>query len=201
MMHDNIFNLEASIVSTIMFYVAQAFSFLSAIAVIIGMQCKSMKTILLWQSLGNLAVAISYFLLGGISGGLICLFAVGQGVVIYFYNKRGRKPHTAVLVLFIVISIICSAITAYYSSQRSFADIFSAVGAILYTLSIAQQRPAASRLIYLFNPLCWMCYDVFTKAIVSFIVHLVVFIATGVGIVRVDILGKKKAETPTEANI
>ena len=181
-----------------MFYIAQAFSFLSAIAVIIGMQCKSMKTILFWQSLGNLAVALGYFLLGGISGGLICLFAVGQGLVMYFYNKQGRKPHTSVLVLFIVISIVCSAVTAYFS--RSFAEIFSAVGAILYTLSIAQQRPAASRLIYLFNPVCWMCYDVFTKAIVSFIVHLVVFVATGIGIVRVDLLGKKKAETPEQAN-
>ena len=101
------------------FYIAQAFSFLSAFAIIIGMQCKSMKAILFWQSLGNLAVSLGYFFLGGISGGLI----------------------------------------------------------------------------YLFNPLCWMCYDVFTKAIVSFIVHLVVFISTGVGIVRVDLLGKKKAAT------
>ena len=180
------------------FIIAQGFSFLSAVAVIIGMQCKNMKMILLWQSLGNLAVALGYFLLGGISGGLICMFAVGQGVVMYLYNQKGRKPHTAVLVGFIVVSIACSAVTAYFS--RSFAEIFSAVGALLYTLSIAQQRPAASRLIYLFNPMCWMCYDVFTKAIVSFIVHLVVFAATLVGIIRVDLLGKKKANTPEEAN-
>ena len=175
------------------FYIAQAFSFLSAFAIIIGMQCKSMKAILFWQSLGNLAVSLGYFFLGGISGGLICLFAVGQGGVMYLYNKQGKKPHAAVLALFIAISVVCSAVTAYFS--RSFAEIFSAVGALLYTLSIAQQRPAASRLIYLFNPLCWMCYDVFTKAIVSFIVHLVVFISTGVGIVRVDLLGKKKDAT------
>lgn len=174
------------------FIIAQGFSFLSAIAVIIGMQCKNMKMILLWQSLGNLAVALGYFLLGGISGGLICLFAVGQGAVMYLYNKKGRKPHVAVLALFIAISIACSVITAY--STRSIAEIFSATGAILYTLSIAQQRPAASRAIYLFNPVCWMCYDVFTKAIVSFIIHLVVFVATLVGMIRVDILGKKKAK-------
>ena len=180
------------------FIIAQAFSFLSAVAVIIGMQCKNMKMILLWQSLGNLAVALGYFLLGGVSGGLICLFAVAQGAVMYLYNQKGRKPHTAVLVGFIVVSIACSAITAY--STRSIAEIFSAAGALLYTLSIAQQRPAASRLIYLFNPVCWMCYDVFTKAIVSFIVHLSVFIATGIGIIRVDILGKKKADTPEQAN-
>lgn len=172
------------------FILGQVLSFLSAMAVILGMQCKSMKMILFWQAAGNLVIAISYFLLGGISGGLICLFGVLQCVIMFLYNKKDRKPHTVVLVGFILFSVVCSAVTGYLS--RSFAEIFSAVGAVLGTFSSAQKRPAVCRLIFLFNPLCWICYDVFTKAYVSLAMHLAIFIFTGIGIVRVDILGKKK---------
>ena len=172
------------------FILGQTLSFLSAIAIILGMQCKSMKAILFWQSAGNLIIAISYFLLGGISGGLICLFGVLQCVIMFFYNKKELRPHATVLVGFILFSVVCSAVTGYFS--RSFAEIFSAVGSVLYTFSIAQKRPAISRLIYLFNPLCWMCYDVFTKAYVSLAVHFAIFIFTGIGILRLDMMGKKK---------
>ena len=174
-----------------LFYIAQIFSFLSAVAAVVAMQCKSMRAILVWQALGNFIIALSYFFLGGISGGLICLFAVGQGAVMYLYNKNKIKPHAAVRIGFILVSAACSAVTGYFS--RSFAEIFSAVGAILYTISIAQQKPAVSRLIFFFNPICWMCYDIFTQAYVSFFVHLAILISTAVGIVRMDIPGKKKA--------
>ncbi len=111
----------------------------------------------------------------------------------FFYNKKELRPHAAVLVGFILFSVVCSAVTGYFS--RSFAEIFSAVGSVLYTFSIAQKRPAISRLIYLFNPLCWMCYDIFTKAYVSLAVHLAIFIFTGIGIIRLDLLKKSKKST------
>ena len=183
-------------------YIAQV---ASALAIVVGMQCKGMKALLFWQSMGNLTVALGYCLIGEFSGGLICLFAVGQGAVMYLYNKKGRKPHAAVLAAFIAVSLTSSAITAYLAPEFSttvlFAAIFSAAGASLYTLSIAQSRANVSRLIYLFNPICWILYDALAlpETLVIFLVHIGILISTAVGIVRVDILGKKNKSEEIKA--
>ena len=109
------------------------------------------------------------------------------------------------LAAFIAVSVISSTVTACLAPALSLtvvlAAVLSAAGAILYTLSIAQSRPAASRLIYLFNPICWICYDALAlpETLVIFLVHIGILISTAVGIVRVDILGKKKQGKEIEA--
>lgn len=168
------------------FYIAQGISVLTTLLSIFTMQLKSMKKILIGQTLVNLLVAVSYFLLGGLSGAGICFIAIFQGIVMFFYNTKEKKPHLWVILGFIALYVACSAV--YF---KSFSDLFPAIAAVCFAMSIVQQKPAASRLWYLPNPILWIVYDIILLAYGNLIMHIIVFIGTLLGIIRLDLKKKK----------
>lgn len=163
------------------FYLAQGISVLTGIVAVVMMQFKDMRKILIGQILANLLTASTYFLLGGFSGAGICLIAIVQTVTMFLYNLKNRPPHRAVSVLFILLYLACSAF--YYKSP---VDLFSAMAAICYAFSVVQTKSSLSRLWYLFNPLCWLIYDLFTRAYGNLILHVVIFSSTLIAIFRND---------------
>ena len=171
------------------FFIAQGISVLNGVVAVTMMQFKSMKKILVCQIISNLLTALTYILLGGLSGAGICLIAIVQSVLMFVYNVKKIPPHRVVIVGFILLYIGCSAF--YYKSP---VDIFSALAAVCYAFSIVQTKSSASRFWYLFNPVFWMIYDFFTQAYGNFILHLVVFVSTVIAILRNDVKGKKKAD-------
>ncbi len=168
------------------FYIAQGISILTGIVAVTMMQFKDMKKILAGQILANLLTASTYLLLGGLSGAGICIIAIVQTVTMFVYSIKRIPPHKSVVAVFVLLYIGCSVL--YY---KSFIDIFSALAAITYAMSVVQTKPALSRLWYVFNPLCWLIYDIYTKAYGNFILHVVVFSSTLFAIIRNDI--KRKA--------
>ena len=177
------------------FYIAQGISILTAITAVIAMRLKNMKGILIGQILANLFTASTYFLLGGFSGAGICLLAIVQGVVMFFYNKNGKKTHNAVIVGFILLYIACSVI--YY---EHIIDVCSALAAICYAMSIAQATAKDSRLWYVFNPLLWVIYDIYTRAYANLVMHAAIFCSTALFLIRNDgIFRKKPQENPVSA--
>ena len=163
------------------FYLAQGISVLTGIVAVVMMQFKDMRKILIGQILANLLTASTYFLLGGFSGAGICLIAIVQTVTMFLYNLKNRPPHRAVSDLFILLYLACSAF--YYKSP---VDLFSAMAAICYAFSVVQTKSSLSRLWYLFNPLCWLIYDLFTRAYGNLILHVVIFSSTLIAIFRND---------------
>lgn len=151
------------------FYIAQAVSVITALSAIISLQCKSMRGILLWQIMANLSTAASYALLGGFSGAGICIIAIVQTVVMFFYSVKGEKCHLAVIILFAALYVACSV---YYFT--SLFDLFSLCAALCFALSVAQERPMRMRLWSAGSMAFWIIYDLFTKAYGSLIVHIMV---------------------------
>ena len=168
------------------FYIAQTISVLTAISAVIMMQFKNIKGILAGQIITNLLSATTYFLLGGLSGAGVCLVAIVQSVVMFCYSLNAHKPHLAVSITFIVAYLGCSVL--YYQSP---IDVLSAVAAVCFAISIVQTKSSTSRLWYLFNPLLWIVYDIFTSAYVNIVVHFAVFVSTLIAIVRLDVLKAK----------
>lgn len=170
------------------FYIAQGISVLTALTAVITMQLKKMEWILIGQILANLLTAATYFLLGGASGAGLCILAIVHTIVMYIFNRNKLRPHWTVGIAFIALYI---GYSAYYF--KSMVDCLSALGAISYALSVMQEKPAASRLIYVFNPIFWMIYDIFTFAYANLIMHFIVFLSTLIAMIRVDhIFSKKK---------
>ena len=169
------------------FYIAQGISILIGAVAVVMMQFTSMKKILVGQIVANLLTALSYVLLGGLSGAGICIIAILQSVTMFLYNIKGKVPHKAVIAGFVALYVGCSA---YY--YHSFVDLFSGASAICYAFSVVQTKPALSRLWYLFNPLFWLVYDIYTRAYGNFIIHLVIFVSTLFAILRNDVKRKEK---------
>ena len=167
------------------FYLAQGVSILTGIVAVVMMQFTSMKKILIGQIVANLLTALSYVLLGGLSGAGICIIAILQSVTMFFFNIKGITPHKAVIAGFVLLYLGCSA---YY--YQSFIDLFSGASAICYAFSVVQTKPALSRLWYLFNPLVWLVYDIYTRAYGNFVIHLVIFVSTLFAILRNDVKRK-----------
>ena len=172
------------------FYIAQGISVLTALTAIVGMQMKNMKAILLSQILANLFTASTYFLLNAFSGAGICLVAIVQAVVMFFYNRKNKPPHLAIIILFVLAYISCSVI--YY---ERFIDVFSALAAVCYALSITQTNPKFARLWYVFNPLFWVIYDLYARAYGNLIMHASIFVTTAFALIRVDGIFKKQPQT------
>ena len=172
------------------FYIAQGISVLTALTAIVGMQMKNMKAILLSQILANLFTASTYFLLNAFSGAGICLVAIVQAVVMFFYNRKNKGPHIEVILLFVFAYIVCSM--KYYNQ---FTDVFSALAAVCYAMSITQTNPKFARLWYVFNPLFWVIYDLYARAYGNLIMHASIFVTTAFALIRVDGLFKKQPKT------
>ena len=173
------------------FYIAQGISILTAGIAVFMMQLKQLKFILLCQLAVNLLTALSYILLGGLSGGGVCLIAIVQSLVMFFYNQAGKKPQWWVLAIFIAAYVACSVL-----NYQSFIDIFPAIAAVCFAVSIAMSTPFLSRVWYVFNPLAWIVYDVAKLAYGNLLIHAVVFISTLVALIRIDGIfrGRKKEE-------
>ena len=144
------------------FYIAQGISVLNGIVAVLSMQFKDMKKVLIAQIIANLLTALTFFLLGGISGAGICIIAIFQTVAMFIYNIKKVTPHRWVIAGFIALYAACSAL--YYKSP---VDLLSAAAAITYAFSVVQTKSAYARLWYVFNPLFWLVYDVFTGAYVN----------------------------------
>ncbi len=163
------------------FYIAQGISVITAIIAILSVQLKNMKGILVTQLIGNSMAASTYFLLGGFTGAGVSIIAVVQTVVMYFYNVKDKKPHLAVTLAFIAAYILNAALTF-----SSIFDIFPAIAAVCFALAVAQTKPVAFRFFSIWNPLCWIVYDVYAKAPVNLLTHMGVLISVLVACVRLD---------------
>jgi hypothetical protein len=175
------------------YYIAQGISVATAVIAILSVQLKNMKGILVTQLIGNFLASSTYFLLGGFTGAGVSIIAVVQTVIMYLYNVKDKKPHVAVTVAFISAYVLNAALT--YSSAF---DILPAVAAVCYALSVVQTKPMAFRFFNIWNPLCWIFYDVYKGAHVNFLTHLGIFISVVIACVRLDgffgLLNKKQKQ-------
>ena len=165
----------------IVFYIAQGISVITAAIAILSAQLKNMKGILITQIIGNSLAASTYFLLGGFSGAGISIIAVLQTVVMYFYNVKDKKPHIPVTVAFILAYLVNAAFTF-----GSIFDIFPAIAAVCFALAVAQTKSMNYRFFSIWNPLCWMVYDVYAQAYGNLLMHLGIFISVIIACIRLD---------------
>ena len=175
------------------FWIAQGISFITAFAAIFALQLKSMRAILICQIAANLLSSSTYLLLGGISGAGVGLIAAVQAIIIFFLKQKKIEPRFWMSLVFIAMFV------GYMLwSYKSPVDLLPMGAAVFYSLSISQKKPFLYRIYGTVNPTFWLVYDVFTLAIVSFLMHAGILISGIVGIIRLDILGRKKAKASEE---
>ena len=169
------------------FWIAQSISVITALIAILSLQLKNMKAILACQISANTLAGLTYVLLGGLSGAGVSIIAVIQAIVMYVLKVKNVNPHFTVTLAFI------AAFAAYSIwSYTSPLDLLPMGAAIFYSLSIAQKNPRRFRAFGTINPTFWLAYDIYTLALVNFLMHLGIFISGVVGVIRLDVIGRKK---------
>ena len=164
------------------FILAQVISILTTVTAVLSMQFKGIKPILLCQILSNLFCATTFILLGAYSGCVICLVAIVQCLIVFAYDTKKVKPHRVVIFLFILLYIAVSAVLF-----QSFADVFSAMGAVFFAVGMVQRTSSATRRWYFANPICWIVYDLFSGAYGNILTHGIIFVSTLLAIIRLDL--------------
>lgn len=175
------------------FWIAQSISVVTTIIAILCMQLKKMNIILIFQIAANALAGMTYFFLDGKSGLGISILAVVQTVVMYFYDKKEKTPHWAVTLAFCA-SYVGYSLIVY---QNAF-DLLPAAAAVFFALSVAQKKPSAYRIFAAINPIFWIAYDIPTHAYVYIFMHSGIFISAILGIIRFDVIGRKKDTTKEE---
>ena len=141
-----------------------------------------MRTILIFNFLGNLLVAISYLLISGFSGAAICFVACFQVVVNYGFDVKGKKVPTYWIIIHTILFLAVNILTF-----GNWYDVFSLVAAMLFVLSVAQNDAKYYRILYVSNSMLWIFYDFLAKAYGNLFTHIVLFIATTFAIFLRDV--------------
>ena len=176
----------------IAFFAAQGISVLTGVLAIAMMQFKNMKLILMFQIIVNTTALTNYFLLGGDTGVFVSVLAIVQSVVMYLYNRNGKRPHVAVIVLFILAYGACSAYNI--AVTRSAMELLPACAAICFSVSLVQEKPSVFRIWGALNPSCWLGYDLYTSSYVMFCVHLGILTSSVSAMIRLDGFMRRKKE-------
>jgi len=167
------------------FIISQILGMIVSVAAIASMQMKGVVPVLVCQLVCNTLGAVSYILVGGLSGCGIYFVALLQ-TIIYFVIRQKEKNAPAYLAIIFVFAFLSCSVTTYQSPY----DIFSAVAAVTCALALSQEKASAYRLFMLANGLIWVVYDVSVGAYTMIISHAVTAVSALVGIVRLD-MGRK----------
>ena len=158
-------------------YVIAIFTTIFAVG---GMQFRNMRIIIISQLLSNVLLALQCILGGTASAGGIVFLAIGQTVVSFIFNAKGKRfPFALTLVFmagFTAITVIC------FSTPF---DILTMVAAWFFALSIVQEHSHICRFYALVNTLLWLVYDFFImpSGIVN---HSIIAILILISIIRLD---------------
>lgn len=170
-----------------MFVFSQICGLIVSLAAILSMQLKNIRWILVCLLICNGVGALSYILLGGLSGCGIYLVALLQAVIYYFFRVKDKKAPIVLSAVFLVAFLVCS-LTTY----KSPVDLISALAALTCALSLMQEKPSLYRVFMLFNGAIWMIYDISVGAYTMVISHIATTLSAGIGIVRLDLKKNNK---------
>ena len=157
---------------------------LSSIATVLGLIepfNKKMKTILIFNFIGNLLVGVSYLLDKSFSGAAICTVACTQVFINYNFDKKEKKVPIWLLGIYAVafLGVNMIAFAHWY-------DVLSLLAALVFVISVAQSDAKYYRIFYMTNSLLWIGYDFLSKSYGNLSTHIILFISTMTAIIIRD---------------
>lgn len=167
------------------FFIAQAFGIVACVFSVISMLSKNITGALIYQMLANIAIAINFALVDGISGGVVCIIGTVQTLVMFLMRKREIEPKNWLLFVFLAAYIIASVIMF-----AKWFDILSAVAAVTFAVAVFQKNTSAYRAIMLVNSCLWIVFDFCAGAYTAIITHGIILVSIIVGMIGID--SKKK---------
>lgn len=165
----------------LIFIIAQGFGIVACIFSVISMLSKNITGALIFQMLGNIAIAINFGMVDGISGAVVCIIGTIQTLVMFLMRKKEIEPKGWLIGLFL-IAYITAAVVMY----SKWFDVLSGIAAVTFAVAVAQKKTSNYRMIMLVNSCLWIVFDFCAGAYTAIITHGIILASIIVGMIGLD---------------
>lgn len=146
------------------YYIAQILGILVTIGVIVNLQLKKKKQMLILSIIINLMSAANILLLDGFNSGVtVCLVAVIQLFVSLWHERKNTDVSLAEKIIFLVLYVMGGVLG--YNNPLDLLSIFAAV---FYMLAFFQKKEQNIRLMLLVNLSTWTVYHTIIRSTAVF---------------------------------
>jgi hypothetical protein len=173
-------------------YIAQAFGILALIAMVLSYQQRTRSRLLAFQIAANLLLASNYYLVGAITGCVMCLISVARSFV---FSKSDTSWGKSRLWFygFMLISLVAGIAT-----WGGFTSMFALAATLVLTVALYSQDPKRMRLLLLPCPALYIVYNYTNHSLGGMGSDLFCFISAVIAVWRFDIRKTDKAEGRVE---
>ena len=171
------------------YYIAQILGILVTIGVIVNLQLKKKKQMLILSIIINLMSAANILLLDGFNSGVtVCLVAVLQLFVSLWHEHKNTDVSLAEKIIFLVLYVLGGVLG--YNNPLDLLSIFAAV---FYMLAFFQKKEQNIRLMLLVNLSTWTVYHTILRSTAVF-AQVAGLISSLIALYRYRNKGKKKED-------
>lgn len=168
-----------------MMLVGEIVGYIAIVASVLIYQQKTRKNLLISKAVTDVLWIIHYFLMGGYTGAAVTCVALVREVV-FFRSDWRNKNSKLILVVFLCISAVCTALT-----WDGVFSIFAMLCSMLSIVSFWIGEPKVSRIMAFPISGCMLIYGVANGSVAVLINEVLVMISSVIGILQHD--RKKKA--------
>ena len=169
--------------------IAQLLGFLGTVIIVIGMQQKKYKHIVICKIGNEFLASIHYLLLGGYTGMLANFASCLTNGCYYFRIKKG-KTTLPFQIVFATMFVIIGAL-----SWHGPISIFVVLAKLISSVALGIKNPRIIRMLNLISNPCWLIYNIYVGSIAGMVTDTLVTISVLIAVIRLDIFSKK--ENPT----
>jgi uncharacterized membrane protein YoaK (UPF0700 family) len=141
------------------FIIAQIIGLVILLITVVGIQYKTKEKILLSQIIANTLVAIQYFLLDAITGGVIAIINILRTIAFYYYKRKNKKPSVVLLSIIIII-----AITAGVLTWQNIYSTIPIIATIIFAFGLWQDNTKKLRICAVSANTIWTIYNISVMA-------------------------------------
>ena len=164
--------------------ISQSIAAVALLILVAGDFCKSKGRLLIFQTLGNICILLSFVFLKNTTAGIGTAIALIRNIVFFLYDTHGKRVPPTVICAFIAISFLIVAFTfqAYY-------DILYFAGLTMMILSLSIKNLVKLKIGLLIADIIYAVYGFLSKNVINGISYIVEFSSNGISLL---VYGKQK---------
>ena len=147
---------------------------------------KNMKTILLFVFMGNVLVATSYLLTGGINGAVSCYIGGAQTIINFFYDRKKKPLPIWLISVYAVAFVVLNLMTGF-----SWLCLLAIIASLTFILCIGQKVGSKYRFWTIVNMCLWCSYDLLSASFGVLVTHGIQLVFAFIGMIIHDRNSKK----------
>lgn len=148
-----------------------------ACAVIAG-QVKTIKSVLFFEILANLFMAVNFLLGDGLVGSLTCFIASLQTAFNYYFRKNDTSLHSWSLVMFSVLYIFSAVL-----SWNGIKSVFPLISIGIFEWAVFSKVTYYRYLKFVSNG-AWIAYSILIKNYSALLTYVILFVSLLISIIR-----------------